>query len=86
MHVILSLQDHVHINIGTAQSGNSKRHKQNSQLTFEDHINCICKKASAKLNALSRISNCECFLHPSLINVLLPGYFRVKNQIMRQIG
>ena len=29
MHVILSLQDHVHINIGTAQSGNSKRHKQN---------------------------------------------------------
>ena len=27
-----------------------------SKLTFEDHINRICKKASVKLNALSRIS------------------------------
>lgn len=44
MHVILSLQDHVHVNIGTAQSGNSKRQKQDLQLTFEDHINCTVKR------------------------------------------
>ena len=27
-----------------------------SNLTFENHINCICKKASQKLNALARIT------------------------------
>ena len=60
-HVILSSQDNVHVNIGTAQIENSKCQKLlginiDSKLTFEDHINRICKKASAKLNALSRIS------------------------------
>ena len=60
-HVILSSQDNVHVNIGTAQIENSKCQKLlginiDSKLTFEDHINRICKKASAKLNALGRIS------------------------------
>ena len=60
-HVILSLQDNVHVNVGTAQIENSKCRKLlginiDSKLTFEDHINRIYKKASAKLNALSRIS------------------------------
>ena len=59
MHVILSLQDHVHVNIGTAQSGNSKRQKLDLQLTFEDHINCICKKASAKLRSIFKFQKVE---------------------------
>ena len=60
-HVILSLQDNVYVNIGTAQIENSKCQKLlgisiDSKLTFEDHINRICKKAIAKLNALDRVS------------------------------
>ena len=59
-HVILSSQDNVHLNIGAAQIENSKSQKLlginiDSILTFEEHINRICKKASAKLNALGRI-------------------------------
>ena len=60
-YVMLSLQDSVHVNIDTAQIENSKCRKLlginvDSKLTFGDHINRICKKTSAKLNALSRIS------------------------------
>ena len=32
-----------------------------SKLTFENHINKLCKKASQKLNALARISNLMVF-------------------------
>ena len=54
-HVIFSSQDNVHINIGTAKIGNSKCQKllginTDAKLTFENHINHICKKTSAKLN------------------------------------
>ena len=31
-----------------------------SRLSFKDHINCLCKKASQKLNALARIAGCIC--------------------------
>ena len=59
--VMLSSQYNVHVNIGIAQIKNSKCQKLlginiDSKLSFEDHINHIYKKASAKLNALSRIS------------------------------
>ena len=95
-HVILSSQGNVHVSIGTAQIENSKCQKLlginiDSKLTFEDHINRICKKASAKLNALGRISyymdplkqrlfvTLLHFWHPSLITALLPGCFTVEN-------
>ena len=60
-HVILSSQGNVHVNIGDALMENRKCEKLlginiDSKLTFEDHINRICKTSSAKLNALSRIS------------------------------
>ena len=53
---MLSSQDNVHVNIGTSQIENRKCQKIlsiniHSKLTFEDPLNCICKKASAKLNA-----------------------------------
>ena len=60
-HVILSSQGNMHVNIGDALMENRKCQKLlginiDSKLTFEDHINRICKTSSAKLNALSRIS------------------------------
>ena len=33
---------------------------RDSKLSFEDHINNICKKASQKLNALSRVAPYTC--------------------------
>ena len=76
-HVILSSQDNVHVNIGTTQIENSKYQKLlgfniDSKLTFEDHINRICKKTSAKLNALSRISY---YLDPLKRRLLLNAFF-----------
>ena len=76
-HVILSSQDNVHVNIGTAQIENSKCQKLlgigiDSKLTFDDHINCICKKASAKLNALGRIS---CYMDPLKQRLLVDAFF-----------
>ena len=48
------------VNLGTAQIENIKYQKLlginiDSKSTFEDHINRLCTKASAKLNALGRI-------------------------------
>ena len=76
-HVILSLQDNVHVNVGTAQIENSKCRKLlginiDSKLTFEDHINRICKKASAKLNTLSRISY---YMDPLKRQLLVNAFF-----------
>ena len=50
------------VNIGTTQITNSACEKLlgikvDSSLNFEDHIGSICKKAGAKLNALTRITN-----------------------------
>ena len=88
--LILSLQDNGNVTIGPAQIENSKCQKLmginiGSKSMFRDHINCIYKNTSTKLNALSRISY---YMDPlkrwlavfsSLITVLLPGCFRVKN-------
>ena len=43
-----------------------------TKLTFEDHINRICKKASAKLNALSRISY---YMDPLKRRLLVNAFF-----------
>ena len=88
--LILSLRDNGNVTIGPAQIENSKCQKLmginiGSKSMFRDHINCIYKNTSTKLNALSRISY---YMGPlkrwlavfsSLITVLLPGCFRVKN-------
>jgi len=60
-HVTLSTHDKMHVNIGTSHIKNSHMEKLlgvkiDCDLTFEEHISSICKKASAKLNALARIS------------------------------
>ena len=61
-HILLSTNDIVHVNIGTAQISNSNCEKLlginiDSKLNFERHIGDLCKKASAKLNALARVSH-----------------------------
>ena len=61
-HVLISRKEKVCVNIGTTQIINSKCEKLlgikiESNLNFEDYIGNICKKAGAKLNALTRISN-----------------------------
>ena len=67
----------MHVNIGTAQIEISKCQKLlginiDSKLTFEDHINRIYKKASAKLNALSRISY---YMDPLKRRLLVNAFF-----------
>ena len=76
-NVILTSQDNVHVNIRTAQIENSKSQKLlginiDSQLTFKDHINRICKKANTKLNALSRISY---YMDPLKRRLLVNAFF-----------
>ena len=50
-----------------------------SKLTFEDHINNLCKKASQKLNALARIAPYGSIYKIS--QVLATEMFEVKNNI-----
>ena len=61
-HVLKSTKEKVCVTIGTTQITNSKCEKLlgikiDRNLNFEDHIGSICKKAGAKLNTLTRISN-----------------------------
>ena len=51
----------MHVNIGTSQIENSKHEKRlrvniDSKLSFEKHLNIICGKARAKINALGRVA------------------------------
>ena len=60
-HVLLSTDKQVHVNIGTAQIENMQNGKLlgitiDSKLSFDKHIQQICCRASAKLNALARIA------------------------------
>ena len=60
-HVVLSTHEDMHVKIDASHIKNCCSEKLlvlkiNSDLNFEEHISSICKKASAKLNALPRIS------------------------------
>ena len=64
-HVLLSTDETVQVNVCTARANNSKFEKLlginiNCKLSFDDHIGNIDKKAGVKLNALTRVVNCEC--------------------------
>ena len=74
-HVLLNTDETVQVNIGTARINNSGCEKLlgikiDCKLSFDDHILNMCKKAGAKLNALTRVAqymntkkalNYECF-------------------------
>ena len=60
-HVLISTSQKLHVNIGTSQIENSKYEKLlgvniDSKLSFEKHLNIICGKARAKINALGRVA------------------------------
>ena len=60
-HVLISTSQKLHVNIGTSQIENSKYEKLlgvniNNKLSFEKHLNIICGKARAKINALGRVT------------------------------
>ena len=61
-HVLLSTDETVQVNIGTARINKRKCKKLLSikidcKLSFDDHIGNICKKAGAKLNAFTRVAH-----------------------------
>ena len=58
-YVLISTSQKLHVNIGTSQIENSKYEKLlgvniDSKLSFEKHLNIICSKARAKINALGK--------------------------------
>ena len=60
-HVLLGTDKTVQANIDIARMNNSKCDKLlgikiDCQLSFDDNIGNICKKANAKLNALTRVA------------------------------
>ena len=89
-HLLLSTDKTVQVNIGTARIINSKCEKLlgikiDCKLSFDDHLGNMCKKAGAKLNALTRVAqymNTEkkrlimnsFFFHHYLIIVILLGF------------
>ena len=80
-HLLISSGENVHVNIGTSQIKNSDCERLlgidiDCKLSFENHINQICSKASAKIKALARIAP---FLNKRkrklLINVVFKSQF-----------
>ena len=60
-HVLLGTHETVQVNIGTALINNSKCEKLfdikiDCKLSFDDHAESICKRAGAKLSALTRVT------------------------------
>ena len=60
-HFFLPPYQHTSININESATKSSNSEKLfgitiDSDFTFEEHINVLCRKASQKLHALSRIS------------------------------
>ena len=58
-HVLITTDQKVHVNIGTARIENRKSEKIievniDSKLNFDEHIKMFCSKAQEKINALKR--------------------------------
>ena len=64
-HILFSGNDNVSANIDNHTIISENKNELlgiilDSKLSFEDHINNLCKKASQKLNALARIAPYTC--------------------------
>ena len=60
-HLFVSPNEKRDLNVGQVEISNSKCEKFlgikiDSKLMFDGHVKCLCKKASQKLNALSRVA------------------------------
>ena len=65
IHILFSGNDNVSANIDDYTIISQNKNKLlgiilDSKLSFADHINSLCKKASQKLNALARIAPYMC--------------------------
>ena len=74
-HVLLSTNKNILVNTGTAQmqistSAKLLEVKIDCKLKFKDHIGDICKRASAKLNALTSVSS---YMNPDEKRVVMNG-------------
>ena len=60
-HLLVSTNEKRHLNVGEIEISNSKGKnllgiKTDSKLMIDSHVKSQCKKASQKLNALSRVA------------------------------
>ena len=79
-HALLSTDKQVHVNIVTAQIENTQNEKLlritiDSKLSFDNHIQQICSKASAKLKAFARIAPFMNITKRILMNAFLAAQF-----------
>ena len=79
--LINNIKESFQIKIGNKTVSNSKYKKLlgvkvDHELIFNEHVSSLCKKASQKLNALSRITSCMTFDQRRLIlNSFITSYF-----------
>ena len=77
-HLLISSSENVHVNIGTSQIENSDCERLlgidiDCKLSFENHINQICRKARAKVKALAKIAP---FLNKRKRKLLMNEFFK----------
>ena len=79
-HVLLSTDQHAHINTGTTQIENTQNEKSlvltnDSKLSFDKHIRKICSRESAKLKVLARIMS---FMNITKRKILMNAFFNAQ--------
>ena len=79
-HVLLSTDKQVHINIVTAQIENTRNENLlgitiDSKLSFDKHIQQICSRVSAKLEAVARIAP---FINITKRKILMNAFFNAQ--------
>ena len=77
-HLLVSTNNIVKIKIGNFDITNSKSEKLlgvkfDHKLSFDDHISELCKKASRKINALSRVAS---YMNISKRRILMNAFFK----------
>ena len=77
-HLLVSTNNTVKIKIGNFDITNSKSEKLlgvkfDHKLSFDDHISELCKKASRKIHALSRVAS---YMNISKRSILMNAFFK----------
>ena len=87
-HLLVSTNNTVKIKIGNFDITNSKSEKLlgvkfDHKLSFDDHISELCKKASRKINALSRVAS---YMNISKRRILMNALFEFNLAIVPLYG
>ena len=77
-HLLVSTNNTVKIKIGNFDITNSKSEKLlgvkfDHKLSFDDHISKLCKKASRKIHALSRVAS---YINISKRSIFINAFFK----------